>query len=474
MIRLLRPLWSKIRNKPSTFPPSTHSHPQSDVTNLTADLASVNGLASAVGAALVTHTSDAAAHSVQFGLKADLVSGKVPISQIPDSLVGQVEYQTTWNPATNTPTLVNPTDSTTKGHYYICSADGTRFSIDFKIGDWCISNGTNWQKVDNTDAVTSVNGQTGAVEVTFGNIGGFFEDNQSLNDAIVFAYQEIESVNDVLVTKADASALATKLNASITKAQLDTAISDGNVVYVGDTISETATAATGTGGLVRATSPTLVTPNIDEIRFPVSGAVWNGVRLNTSGATLRVRNGDNSAFANVNAAGFWGTEAIINNYWIGSYQGLIQATGSGASSNTDICVYLGARIRNIGNTADAPLTCSSLTASGSVQLTEQTYTPTGTTQTINLNSGNLNTLSLGSTTGDVTLTLTVPTSAASGRIKIIQHGTTARGITIALSSLTAKWFSAIPTWSSQTTGKHTVLTYTRDGSFMNFSAVEEA
>jgi hypothetical protein len=49
---------------------------------------------------------------------------------------------------------------------------------------------------------------------------------------------------------------------SFTKAQLDTAVSDGNVVYVGDTISETATAATGTGGLVRATSPTLVTPNI--------------------------------------------------------------------------------------------------------------------------------------------------------------------------------------------------------------------
>jgi hypothetical protein len=31
--------WSGITNKPATFPPAPHSHPQSDVTNLVADLA---------------------------------------------------------------------------------------------------------------------------------------------------------------------------------------------------------------------------------------------------------------------------------------------------------------------------------------------------------------------------------------------------------------------------------------------------
>lgn len=155
-----------------------------------------------------------------------------------------------------------------------------------------------------------------------------------------------------------------------------------------------------------------------------------------------------------------------------------------SSSNGDVSLSRNAagvwQMGTTSNNALGSLLLTNLTASGTVNIgqsakfTEQTYTPTGTTQTIDLNSGNLNTLSLGSTTGDITLTLTVPTSAASGRIKIIQHGTTARNITIALSSLTAKWFSAIPTWSSQATGKHTILTYTRDGSFMNFSAVEEA
>jgi hypothetical protein len=128
--------------------------------------------------------ADATNLSAAIDAKADLVAGKVPISQIPDSLVGQVEYQTTWNPATNTPTLVDPTNSTTKGHYYVCSASGGRFGINFNVGDWCISNGTNWQKVDNTDAVISVNGTVGSVIVNLANIPGSWWDNSSLQAAI--------------------------------------------------------------------------------------------------------------------------------------------------------------------------------------------------------------------------------------------------------------------------------------------------
>jgi hypothetical protein len=136
------------------------------------------------------------------------------------------------------------------------------------------------------------------------------------------------------------------------------------------------------------------------------------------------------------------------------------------------------QIGTTANNASGSLALTNLTASGTVAIgasakfTEQTYTPTGTTQTIDLNSGNLNTLSLGSTTGNVTLTLTVPTSAASGRIKIIQHGTTARGITIALSAGTAVWYSAIPAFSSQAISKKTMLSYTWDGTDMSFQAAE--
>jgi hypothetical protein len=41
---------------------------------------------------------------------------------------------------------------------------------DWLVGDWAVYNGTAWQKVDNTDSVTSVNGLTGAVSLTTTNI----------------------------------------------------------------------------------------------------------------------------------------------------------------------------------------------------------------------------------------------------------------------------------------------------------------
>ena len=76
-------------------------------------------------------------------------NGKVPLSQINDSILGQVEYKGTWNAASNTPTL--PSAPIEKGHYYKVSADGTQFGISFETGDWIISNGTNWEKVDQTE-----------------------------------------------------------------------------------------------------------------------------------------------------------------------------------------------------------------------------------------------------------------------------------------------------------------------------------
>jgi hypothetical protein len=41
---------------------------------------------------------------------------------------------------------------------------------DWLVGDWAVFNGSIWQKVDNTETVTSVNGQTGAVVLTTTNI----------------------------------------------------------------------------------------------------------------------------------------------------------------------------------------------------------------------------------------------------------------------------------------------------------------
>lgn len=96
-------------------------------------------------------------------------SGKVPTSQIP--LQGDLNYQGTWNATTNTPTLTSSVG--TQGYYYVVDVAGTtnlNGITDWQVGDWAIFNGSVWQKVDNTDAVTSVNGQVGTVVLTTTNI----------------------------------------------------------------------------------------------------------------------------------------------------------------------------------------------------------------------------------------------------------------------------------------------------------------
>lgn len=95
--------------------------------------------------------------------------GKIQ-SQI-NGVLGGAIYQGTWNASTNTPTLANGVG--TKGYYYTVSVAGSQNLgsgvIDFGVDDWVIYNGTVWQKVDNTDRVTSVFGRIGAVTAQNGD-----------------------------------------------------------------------------------------------------------------------------------------------------------------------------------------------------------------------------------------------------------------------------------------------------------------
>jgi hypothetical protein len=98
-------------------------------------------------------------------------SGTVPISQLPAAVLGALSYQGTWNASTNTPTLTSSVG--TKGYYYVVNVSGStnlNGITDWLVGDWAVYNGTIWQKVDNTDAVTSVNGYTGTVVLTAADV----------------------------------------------------------------------------------------------------------------------------------------------------------------------------------------------------------------------------------------------------------------------------------------------------------------
>jgi len=119
---------------------------------------------------------------------AQLESGKIKATNLPDYLLGQVLYggsinssqlctfsslyKNKFNTTAATGALTGLTAISHVGVYFIASGnfllDGT---IDVSVGDWVISDGNAWGKIDNTDAVASVNGQTGVVNLDYGDLG---------------------------------------------------------------------------------------------------------------------------------------------------------------------------------------------------------------------------------------------------------------------------------------------------------------
>lgn len=117
--------------------------------------------------------------------------GKIPVGLLPDVVLGNVLYggnltdapidANTWaaTPSASLKTRLGMTTAVTsitiknqesgasttgygwkalEGVYFISNAKGTFAGIDFEIGDWLISTGDSWQKVDNTDTIKTVGG----------------------------------------------------------------------------------------------------------------------------------------------------------------------------------------------------------------------------------------------------------------------------------------------------------------------------
>jgi len=99
--------------------------------------------------------------------------GRIPLAQIPESLLGALAFQGTWNATTNTPTIPAAAPGNA-GHFYVVATAGST-SIDgissWAVGDWVLSNGATWEKIGNTDSVSSVAGKTGAVTLVKADVG---------------------------------------------------------------------------------------------------------------------------------------------------------------------------------------------------------------------------------------------------------------------------------------------------------------
>lgn len=100
-------------------------------------------------------------------------NGKVPISQMDESILGAMNYQGVWDAATNTP-AIPAAAPLNKGHFYIINVKGNTVidgADDWNVGDWIVSSGSKWHKVDSTDQVNSVNGKQGNVVLTKADVG---------------------------------------------------------------------------------------------------------------------------------------------------------------------------------------------------------------------------------------------------------------------------------------------------------------
>lgn len=115
--------------------------------------------------------------------KADLDdAGKIIAEQLPDYILGQlmfggviflsgevqatISFKEKYNLPGRDVTIVQGDYEKYEGVFFIASATGNIFGKDVNTGDWLLSTGENWEKIDNSDAVASVAGLTGTITAT--------------------------------------------------------------------------------------------------------------------------------------------------------------------------------------------------------------------------------------------------------------------------------------------------------------------
>lgn len=189
--------------------------------------------------------------------------GKVPITQLPSSIM---EYKGTWNASTNSPTLADGTGD--NGDTYRVSVSGTQNlgsgSITFDVGDYCIYNGTIWEKSDTTDAVASVNSLTGNVVLTTANI------NDSTDRRYVTDAQRTVLTNTSGTNTGDQLAFSTVAVSGQSNVVADT--TSDTLTFVAGTNITITTNATADSVTIAATGGA-VSPSISDGRLTVNSSV---------------------------------------------------------------------------------------------------------------------------------------------------------------------------------------------------------
>ena len=204
---------------------------------------------------------------------------------------GALNYQGTWNASTNTPTLTSSVG--TKGYYYLVSVAGnTNLNgiTSWNVNDWAVFDGTAWEKVDNNQAVTSVNGQTGAVVLVATDVGA------TPNTAYVNVGTGLSGggrlTGNVTVSLANTSVGAGTYGTANTVPQV-TVDAQGrltNVTNVSISIANSAVTGLGTMSTQNSNAVTITGGTLDNVVIGATTAV-NGTFTNVSASNLTVTGG---------------------------------------------------------------------------------------------------------------------------------------------------------------------------------------
>lgn len=214
---------------------------------------------------------------------------KVPVAYLPDTVLGAVDFQGTWNATTNSPDLGALTP--TKGDYYVVSVSGSTSLggiTSWVQGDWAIYNGTAWEKVDNTDAVASVAGKTGAVTLDHNDVTDWAE---AVDDRV--AALLVEGPNITLTYDDVANTLTVEASASA--GMTDPMTTRGDII-VRNASNVTARKALGAAATYLRSdgddplwavlsASDLAAGTIPDARFPATLPAASGVNLTALNAT---------------------------------------------------------------------------------------------------------------------------------------------------------------------------------------------
>jgi hypothetical protein len=309
-----------------------------------------------------------------------------------NGLVGGSIYQGTWNASTNTPTLTSGVG--TKGYYYIVSVAGSTNLdgiTDWNVGDWAIYDGTAWQQVDNTDAVVSVNGFTGAVSLTTSNISEgtnlYYTDARargSVSAGTGISYDNstgviTNSAPDQTVSLTASTGISTSgtyPNFTITNTAPDQTVSltsgtgiSATGTYPNFTIANTApdqtVSLTGAGGTsISGTYPNFtITSTVGTGTVTSVGITESAAALTITGSPVTTSGNINIGFAGASTDYVAGDGSLVTFPSIPSISGLVPYTG--ATTNVDLGTHTLSAANLVVNHTSGSGVAASITKGGS-------------------------------------------------------------------------------------------------------------